>query len=230
MKIMELVMRAEGSTGMIMNKWNLVNTTLSEVSNASLNIIESLGYSSGAPTAPVANSVFDRWLELTYPSVELREFYCRDIYNVNDFAQVTVSGSGWAGSRALTTADANFVCAKIKSSRTRQDIKAGYKALPPMLDPDMVNNQGQLASGYITLMTAFCTALANGTSPFVGITQAFFGWAIVGKEEYTTPRGKRAYRYYEDPAVQAEHLAFPVTWAPVERATTQNSRKFGKGR
>lgn len=230
MKIMEFVLRAEGPTGMIMNEFNLVNTSLSEVTNASLNIIESLGYAPGTPATPVANSVFDRWLELTYPNVEIREFYCRDIYNVNDFAQVTVSGVGWQGSRATGNAEPAFMAAKLKSTRTRQDIKAGYKALPPMLDVDVVNSTGAIAASYITLMTTLCTALGNGTSPFVGVTQAYFAWAIVGKQKYTTPSGKTAYRYYPTMAEQAENMAYPVSWAPVERATTQDSRKFGKGR
>lgn len=230
MKLMELVLQANTPTGLWINKYNLLNNSLSESTNAALNVIESLGYDSGTPTTVVANSVLDRYLEMTFTAFEFTQFYCRDIYNVNDFAQVSVSGTGWQGTRAASAYEAPFVAAKIKSTRTRQDIKAGYKALPPMIDGDMTSATGALATTYITLMTALCTALSNGTSPFVGVTQAFFGWCIVGKEEYTTPSGKKAYRYYEDPAVQATHLTGPVTWAPIERATSQNTRKFGRGR
>lgn len=230
MKIMELVMQGQtGGTGLWINKFNLVNTTLSESSNAALNIIESLGYASGTPTAPVANSVFDRYCAIAGTGWEFTQFYCRDIFNVNDFAQVSVSGAGWQGKRSGVK-EAAFVTAKLKSSRVRQDIKAGYKALPTMLDSDLTDVTGALVPAYITLMQSLVTTMSNGTSPFVGITQAFFGWAIVGKEEYTTPRGKKAYKYYADPEEQAQHLAFPVSWFPVERATTQVTRKFGRGR
>lgn len=228
-KMMELVLQAVGPTGLWINKYNLINTTLSESSTAALNIIESLGYSSGAPTGPVANSVFARYIAMAGTGWEFTQFYCRDLYNVNDFAQVSVSGAGWQGARSGNK-EAAFVTAKLKSSRVRQDIKAGYKALPLMLDTDIISPAGALESSYITLMTTLCSTLSNGTSPFVGITQAFFAWAIFGKEEYTTPRGKKAYKYYADPVEQAEHVAYPVTWFPVERATTQSTRKFGRGR
>lgn len=230
MKLMELVLQAQTATGLWINKYNLLNNSLSEATNAALNVVESLGYDSGAATAPVANSVLDRYLEMAPGNFEFTQFYCRDIYNVNDFAQVNVSGTGWQGTRGTASFEAPFVAAKLKSTRTRQDIKAGYKALPPLLDGDTVSATGALGAPYIALMTTLCTALSNGTSPFVGVTQAFFGWCIVGKEEYTTPRGKKAYRYYENPVVQAEHLTGPVSWTPIERVTSQNTRKFGRGR
>jgi hypothetical protein len=214
---------------MWINEFNLLNNSLSEATNASLNIIESLGYNSGAPTAPVASSVLDTYRGISNTGVAITQLYCRDVYNVNDFAQVTVSGSGWDGNRAGTPAP-SFQATKIKSTRTRQDIKSGFKALPPGLLADVTTATGTLSSAYITLMQTLCTRLSNGTSPFVGPIQAFFGWAIVGKEKYTTPSGRTAYRYYQDPVVQAEHIATPVTWAPVERATTQTTRKLGRGR
>jgi hypothetical protein len=229
MKIMELVLQGNTPTGLFINKYNLVNNTLSEVTNAALNVIEQAGYSSGAPTAPVANSMLDRYLELAPQGFEFTQFYCRDIYNVNDFAQVNVAGAGWQGARAGITEPA-FLTAKIKSTRTRQDIKAGFKALPYMLDADLQNAAGVLNAPYLALMTALTTTMTNGLSPFVGIATAFFGWAIVGKEQYVTPSGKTAYKYYDTVVEQAEHLAWPVTWTTVERATTQNTRKFGRGR
>jgi hypothetical protein len=229
MKLMEFIIQGVSPTGMFINKYNLLNTSLSEVTNASMNIIEAAGYDPGAPTAPVGSSILDTYRGIANNTFAITQLYCRDVYNVNDFAQVVVSGSGWEGNRGGTN-EPSFVAAKIKSSRTRQDIKAGFKALPPMIETDVTGATGSLSGAYITLLNTLCTRLGDGLSPFVGITQAFFGWVIVGKEEYTTPSGKRAYRYYQDPVEQAEHLAGPVTWSPVERATTQNSRKFGKGR
>lgn len=229
MKLMELIIQGASPTGLFINKYNLLNNSLSEATNAALNVIEAAGYNSAAPTTPVASSILDTYRGMANTGFTITQLYCRDVYNVNDFAQVVVSGSGWDGNRA-GTAEPSFLAAKIKSARTRQDIKAGYKALPPMVDTDVVGATGTLSAGYITLMTTLCSRLGNGLSPFVGITQAFFGWCIVGKEEYTTPKGNKAYRYYADPVEQAAHLTGPVTWSPVERATTQNSRKFGKGR
>lgn len=229
-KLMELVIQGQTTTGMFINKYNLFNTSLGAGATAALNVIEACGYDSGAPTTPVANSIFARYLGLTFPLFEFTQFYCRDVYDVNDFAQVNVSGVGWQGSRPTSTMEYPAFVGKIKSTRTRQDIKAGFKALPPMGEVDLISPTGVLAASYITAVSTFVATLADGVSPFVGLGQYFFGWTIVGKEEYTTPSGKKAYRYYEDPATQYEHLAQPVTWTPIERVTTQNTRKFGRGR
>lgn len=229
MKLMELIIQGEQSTGMFINKYNLLNNSLSTATNASLNIIEALGWDSGVPAAPVANSVFARYLAAASSDFRLTTVYCRDVYSVTDFAQVNLPTTGWAGTRA-GLAEPNFVVAKLRSSRTRQDIKAGYKALPALIDTDISSAVGTLNGAYVTLAAALATALSDGVSPFVGPLQAFFGWAIVQKEEYETPSGKKAYRYYADPVEQADHIASPVTWTVQPRSTTQNTRKYGRGR
>lgn len=229
-KLMELVLQGNTPTGMFINKYNLYNTSLGSGVGAALNVIESLGYQSGTPGTPAAGSVLQAYLALTFSGFEFSQFYCRDIYDVNDFVQVNVTGNGWQGTRTVGTMEYAAYASKIKSTRTRQDIKAGFKALPPFGESDLVSSVGTLTVGYIALVQTLCTRLADKTAPFVGPIQHDFFWTIASKEEYTTPSGKKAYRYYETLPEQQAHLAFPVTWSPVERATTQGTRKFGRGR
>lgn len=229
MKMMELTIYGRGATGLFVNRYNCYNTTLSEVTNASQNLLEQLGYNPAAPTTPVTASILAAYMALSPVGFTLTQLYCRDIYNVNDFTQINLSGSGWDGAR--TGADmVAFGSPKLRSTRNRQDIKSGTKALIYPKQADVSTAAGSLSAGYITLMTTLCTRLSDGMSPFVGVTTAFFGWSIFQKEEYTTPRGKRAYRYYLDPVEQAAHITAPVRWNPVEIMGSQDSRKFGKGR
>lgn len=229
-KLMEVVIQANQPTGLYINKFNLFGESRNEGLIDSLPILETLGFQPSTPTTVRAGSILQGLLNLTQPAFEITQLYCRDVYNVLDFAQISLSGAGWQGTRTTGNSQACWDVAKLKSTRNRQDIGAGFKALPYMLDTDTVSAIGTLEASYITLMNALCTRLDDGID-VGGVGLAFFyGWTIVKKEQYTTPRGKKAYRYYADKAVQFDNLATGVRWTPVERLTTQNSRKFGKGR
>lgn len=228
-KLMEVVLQGVTPTGMYINKFNVYNNSLSASTIASLPVLETLGYVPTTPTASKAGSILEAFQLLTPNTFEWTQLYCRDIYNVADFAQVNVSGSGWAGKRAGPAEYSAFV-AKLKSTRTRQDIKAGFKALPPILRDDSQTAVGSLSTAAIALMTDICTKMDDGLDVYIGVGFNFFGWTIAQKEKYVTDSGKTAYRYYSTLEEQAERLATPVKWVPVERVSTQNSRKFGKGR
>lgn len=228
-KLMEIVLQGITPTGMYLNKFNVYNNSLSGTTVASLPILETLGYDPSAPTASKVGSILEGFQLMTPNTFEWSQLYCRDIYNVGDFAQINVSGSGWQGKRAGTPEYSAFV-GKLKSTRTRQDIKAGFKALPPLIQADVVNGAGALSGTVIGMMNTICNRLDDGLDVYIGVGFNFFGWTIAQKEKYTTDSGKTAYRYYDTLEAQAEKLATPVKWVPIERASTQNSRKFGKGR
>jgi hypothetical protein len=52
---------------------------------------------------------------------------------------------------------------------------------------------------------------------------------ISQKEEYTTPSGKKAYRYFSTELLQAPHNAVGIRWEAYTTQRTQNSRQYGKG-
>lgn len=52
---------------------------------------------------------------------------------------------------------------------------------------------------------------------------------IAQKEEYTTPRGKKAYKYYPTEVAQAAHLASGIAWSYYPQTRTQGSRQYGRG-
>lgn len=228
-KLMEIILQGVTPTGMYLNKFNVYNNSLSGTTIASLPILETLGYDPSAPTAVKVGSILEAFQLMTPSTFEWTQFYARDIYNVNDFAQINVSGAGWQGKRAGTAEYSAFV-AKLKSTRTRQDIKAGFKALPPILTNDTGTGTGALTSTVINMMTTICTRMDDGLDVYIGVGFNFFGWTIAQKEKYETESGKTAYRYFPTLEAQAERLATPVKWVPIERVSTQNSRKFGKGR
>jgi len=56
-----------------------------------------------------------------------------------------------------------------------------------------------------------------------------FAPCIVHKEEYTTPRGRKAYRYYPALSEQLSNIATGIVWQPYTTVRTQNSRQYGRG-
>lgn len=228
-KLVELTIEGRLPTGQFINKYNLFGPSTSGSELACLPILETIGYDPAAPTAPKVGSILEQYTLIAHNTAELTRFYCRDIYNVNDFSQVNVAGAGWQGKRGTTPTTA-WETPKLISSRKRQDIQAGFKALFPPLDSDVADSFGQLGSSYLGLAQTLCNRLGDGLQVFINIVSHGFGWAIVSKEAYTTPRGKRAYRYYEDPAAQFAKISNQVRWFPVERVTTQNTRKPNRGR
>jgi hypothetical protein len=52
---------------------------------------------------------------------------------------------------------------------------------------------------------------------------------IVGKQQYTTPSGNTAYRYYPTLTEQNLHLASNPVWEPYTTVRTQTSRQYGRG-
>lgn len=53
--------------------------------------------------------------------------------------------------------------------------------------------------------------------------------AVLHREEYTTPRGKRAYRIYPTEAEQLDHTAIGILWEPYANVRSQVSRQYGRG-
>jgi hypothetical protein len=53
--------------------------------------------------------------------------------------------------------------------------------------------------------------------------------AVLGLVEYTTPRGKKAYKVYPNEVLQLEHVAQGVAYVPYTRIRSQTSRQYGKG-
>lgn len=228
-KLVELTIEGRVPTGQYINKYNLFSEATGGNDLACLPILETIGYDPGNPGTPKSGSILEQYTLIAQNNCDIRRLYCRDIYNVNDFAQVNLQGAGWQGKRTGVQTVA-WETPKLVSTRKRQDIQAGYKALFPPVDGDVIDSFGQIGPGYLALAQTLCTRLGDGLQVFINIVSRGFGWAIVSKEAYTTPRGKRAYRYYDDPAEQFQHIANQVRWAPVEQVTTQNTRKPNRGR
>lgn len=155
--------------------------------------------------------------DLEFLEVEVAELYTPTDFYVAAFSPA-VHGAEAPGIASITDAFGLF------SGRVRTDIKRGFKRIPGV--PSDAYAGGSLwSSAYL----AFLTDLAAKMSVQLEGATATYNPAVFQFEEYTTPRGNKAYRKYADPAVQAEHVAYPLVWSGYDTVRTQVSRQIGRG-
>lgn len=151
----------------------------------------------------------------------------RNLYSVTDFytyafpANTTGDGTATAGMSPTTAYG-------YASDRTRSDIRRAQKRFVGVTEGN-VDAGGVLAAAFLPFGEALGDAMGNPNSvTFEGVTTVF-NPAVFGREMYTVPPAKPAYRYYETEAEQMEHIA-PITQFTLKSTVrTQTSRQYGRG-
>ncbi len=115
-----------------------------------------------------------------------------------------------------------------RTNRTRTDIARGTKRFAG-IDETFVDAGGVLSSGAQGAADEIAEALSEVLSYTERGSSATFEPIVVGKQKYTAPSGKPAYRYYSTLADQLEKIAQNIVWQPYGTIRTQTSRQYGHG-
>ena len=115
-----------------------------------------------------------------------------------------------------------------RSNRVKQSIGRGYKRFVGVTEGS-VDSGGAYSATAIAAMNLVKTALSEVLTYDDEGNTLSFAPCIAQKEEYTTPSGKSAYKYYSSEALQAPHLAIGITWELYQQMRTQNTRQYGRG-
>jgi len=182
---------------------------------------------------PLEDSVLEAYLACQTDLFQMDEILIRNLFNPTDFYTAALSGVTWRGSNpAGTAALMPFVASKLQTNRINTEIARGSLALTPFTEA-AYDNSGVLNEGSLAVLQELCDRLNEPPSAAEDSDVTNFIPTVFQKEEYDVPDSgtppRKAYRYYTDPAIQAEHSAVGVTWFPKNRATSQTSRRFGKG-
>ena len=201
-----------------------------------LDVLVAMGYDGGAPAAPEVASVLAGFQGCNRLDSQITSLFARNVYNDEDIMDVPLS-TAWAGLRGGATYMPPFVAPKVRSGRTRLDVRRGFVSLWGISE-DQVVNDDVLVPAYIAFMQSFCNYLAGGISGGAGLGSITYLNVIAGKERYMVPGSgtdpetnpaRWAYRYYADEAEQLTKLMIDPPWAPVNVVSSQISRKRGKG-
>lgn len=231
-KLYQVILKGSYQNQLIINAPTFISSNETPATASAVGLARALGHPNTIPTAPQPDTFLEAFLAAQTTIYHLDEIMIRNLYDVNDFYTAALSGTGWAGDITVTDNGAiSFLASKLQTNRVRQDIGRGSMALTPMSEQNYAAD-GSLIGGTLALLQAVCDRLNEPPSFTEGSDATDFIPCVISKEKRPVPNSnpvREAYYYYKDPLVQLDHVAVGVTWMVKDRATSQVSRKIGKG-
>jgi len=208
-------------------RWNYVSSGVGASVSGSFGLMNAFGCIPDAlvvyPEAPFKNLMRLPGSDCVVDSAVVR---AASDYDVEDFYErpFVTPYSGGSG-EVVSSPVLSF---GFRTNRVRLDVARGTKRLPGISEGS-IGAGGVIAGATFTLMGEVADWFSQVlTYDDEGSTFTYTP-CVVAKLEYTTPSGKKAYKYYPTLETQLEHVAQGVTWQPYNTVRTQNSRQYGRG-
>lgn len=223
----ELIVRGTYFEQEVVNRWNYVSTGVPASVLGSFALISAFGAIPDVgvfpPAAPFYTIYANLSSQLILSSVEARA--ARD-YDVEDFYElpfVNPPDIGTSGAAMSPTAAYGF-----RTNRVRLDIARGTKRLAGCVE-EAFGAGGLLTGVWVDNIAGIAEKMSEVLEYDDEGNTVTFTPCVVSKQEYTTPKGNKAYRYYPTLAQQLEHIAAGIEWQPYQSQRTQRSRQYGHG-
>lgn len=209
------------------NRWSYSSTGVGSGISGS----QALLYAFGAFPQPVtgllpADGILAVLLGGLSSSLSISNATAAALYDPEDFYEVPYP-TPMAGSQA-TDCPSPALSYAIRSSRVRTDIDRGRKLFGGVNESHIMPG-GFLDSTIIAQLTEVTDRMSAPLEYDDEGSLFTFVSCVISKEEYTTPRGKKAYKKYATLAEQMEHVALGVSWQVVSTVRTTRSRQYGHG-
>lgn len=214
-----------GGLSTVINRWNYRGDVNGVSGGDAAALVKAMGFTPVAGVFP-EDTVAGNLQTLVSNTMQWTSVLCRNVYDPTDFIDLPFSpiATGAKTGEAQTP----FVAFGLYSNRVRLDIGRGYKRFAGVLESD-TSTLGDLVSGAVEELGTLADSMGEIISYSDGTLTDTFTPCIVQKEEYTTPKGNKAYKYYSTLAAQLTHLAVGVVWTGYSRVRSQVSRQVGKG-
>lgn len=228
MPLFELVLKSVYAGQECINRWNYNSSGTPAAVSLSFALASAAGMiAAGEPPAFPSDTMFSKIRNITATNVEFREVIVNNVYTLTDF-YTTAFPDNTLGTAGGGAANQSFVASGFRTNQTRRDVGRGFKRFVGVPDGFTgVNNT--LNPTHLEAMNILRAAMSlNLTYNDEGNTITFSP-VICGKEKYTTPSGKFAYRYYPSLVQQLDHTATGILWEIYDTTRSQTSRQIGKG-
>ena len=227
MPLMEAVLEQRYANQQVINRWNYLASGTPGGTTLSFGLLSAMGalpVSTTLPTGTVMGSI----QALQSQAVQFVQMTVRAVYDDDDFygSPFLLNTTGLHG--GTSDSESPVMAFGFRSNRVKQSIRRGYKRFVGVTEDDTAA-LSVLASTVTTYLAAIKAAMDEVLSYDDEGSTLTYTPCIASKEEYTTPSGKTAYKYYATESAQAAHLAVGVTWEPYSQVRTQNSRQYGRG-
>lgn len=220
-KLMELIIRGRFNGKNCLNRFNYVaegtpaSVSLSFALISAFGLIPDGGVYPG--TAPLAF-----WRTLISDEFTFVEGEAKAVYSLTDF--YTRPFLSAITGQDTTTATSPFDAYGLRTNRVRSDIRRATKRFAGATE-GAVEEFGMLAAATLTNLDNLADALSAALTYDDEGNTLTFSPAVCKREEYTTPGGKKAYRYLATEAAQLADTATGILWEAYPDVRTQNSRK-----
>jgi len=208
------------------NKW----TYLMSGTPASVTGAFALSYMFGATRIALAkppnDTLFYKILDVQSNQQGYVEVIVNNLYSPVDFYTTPfparVEGNINAGSQTP------FVTAGFRTNLVRRDVGRGTKRFSGIPEEVTIAGGG-FTQTYKDALAVLGTAMTNVLTYTDEGNNLTFAPVILSKQSYTTPSGKRAYKYYPTEIEQVAKSAQSIVWQLYQEVRTQRSRQYGKG-
>lgn len=225
--LFELTMLGTYYNQQIVNRWNYVSTGTPAAVSLSFALMSAFGAIPDGGVYP-ADSLFVKLMAELSNQFVVNTIVSRAcaLYSPSDFYERPFPTPYPGGD----TGEANspIMAYGFRTNRVTLDIGRGYKRFVGV-------GEGAAGAGGVIGATVLSHLVTIGE--LMSETLAYedeggtlsFAPCIVKKLEYTTPTGKKAYKYYPTLSEQLEHIATGIVWQPYSTVRGQASRQYGKG-
>lgn len=235
MALLEVVLRQVQAGQELINRWNYYANDTGGAGGLSVALTELLG---GNPEDMAIAGQFPtgtmlREIQLMQSQrVTFIDISVRDIYSNIDFYETPFPAATDGAVLVATNHQpmTPFVAYGFTSNRIRTDVRRGQKRFGGVTE-GYVSENGNIDNGWLDgTLTSVAEAMGEElTINLLGVPVNFIP-CVLGKEKYTTPSGKTAYRYYPTVVAQMSKAAIGVKWQPKPQVRSQVSRQYGRGR
>lgn len=228
MAILEATLSATFLGQLCVNRWHYISSGDAGPVTPAFGLLSAMGFvpPTSAPWQFTSPSLAKSLQSIVSASFVFEAIYVRNLYVPTDFIE-TAFNSATVGEYAGETSPP-FLAYGFQSNRTRTDIRRGSKRFSGVTETALAEGGviGAAKMGQLEDLAVRMGAVLSYTS---GGASLSFTPAVLSYQEYTTPRGRRAYKKYASEAAQLDHAATGISWAPEPRIRSQVSRQVGRG-
>lgn len=228
MALMELLVNQLVNQQLVVNRWHYVSQGTPAAVTLSFALLSASGFleAPGIPRRFPTGTFAAQMQGLMTGSSQFISAYARDLYSNTDFYEAPYP-SGVVGAAGGDTS-ATFVALGFRTNRVRTDVRRGMKRIAGIPETTF-GDLGIVSAGALAGIDALAVNMSAVLSYDDEGNTITFSPAVLGLVEYTTPKGKKAYKRYPTAALQLEHTATGVLWSPYTEARSQVSRQRGRG-
>lgn len=228
MALYEVAVQQRFQGVLCVNRWNYNSTGTPAAVSGSFGLASAMGFVLGSgDTDFPAGTIGDAWQGIVNEDLDFIQVQVKNVYDPVDFYLSPFTG-GVNGDGTTSESGAPFMAIGCKTNRTRLDIRSGSKRFAGVQEGQF-GDGGNLTGSTLTSVQTLCDRMSatlqyddeGNTLDYVPV--------IISKEEYTTPKGNKAYRYYETFAEQSQHWMTSFLWSPMPQMRHQTSRQYGRG-